>query len=102
MKSAASIAVTVKSAASIAVTVKSSSDVWMNNPCTAIKSIHHTPTCVELFVHRSKNIKPIHGVVMNYTHTPHTIFNNSSTDYQYCHPSNSSDGCGQGSQETQQ
>ena len=28
----------------------------------------HTP-CVELFVHRSKYMKPIHGVVMNYTHT---------------------------------
>ena len=39
MKSAASIAVTVKSAASIAVTAKSSNDVWMNNPCTAIKSV---------------------------------------------------------------
>ena len=69
VKSAASIAVTVKPAASIAVIAKSSSDVWMNSPFTAIKSIHHTPTCVELFVHRSKYMKPIHGVVMNYTHT---------------------------------
>ena len=71
VKPAASIAVIVKSAASIAVIAKSSSDVWMNSPCTAIKSIHHTPTCVELFVHRSKYMKPIHGVVMNYTHTLH-------------------------------
>ena len=39
VKSAASIAVTVKSAASIDVTVKSSSGVWMNNPCTANKSV---------------------------------------------------------------
>ena len=39
VKSEARIAVIVKSAASIAVTVKSSSDVWMNSPCTAIKSV---------------------------------------------------------------
>ena len=39
MKSAASIAVIVKPAASIAVIAKSSSDVWMNSPCTAIKSV---------------------------------------------------------------
>ena len=38
MKSAASIAVTLKPAASIAVIAKSS-DVWMNSPCTAIKSV---------------------------------------------------------------
>ena len=39
VKPAASIAVIVKSAASIAVIAKSSSDVWMNSPCTAIKSV---------------------------------------------------------------
>ncbi len=39
VKPAASIAVIMKPAASIAVIAKSSSDVWMNSPCTAIKSV---------------------------------------------------------------
>ena len=39
VSSKTSLAVIVKPAASIAVIAKSSSDVWMNSPCTAIKSV---------------------------------------------------------------
>ena len=39
VSSKTSSAVIVKPAASIAVIAKSSSDVWMNSPCTAIKSV---------------------------------------------------------------